>query len=118
RGQWCTPTLQPGIRPFYGFGLACLYRWTGVCLGAISALNIVIGGATAAWIYLCGALVFTRLCAFGAALFFAIDPTQLIQTPQAGTEPLGLLFFVGSVYAALLAFNRGRAAMFFLVGLL
>ena len=69
-------------------------------------------------IYLCGALVFNRLCALGAALFFAIDPTQLIQTPQAGTEPLGLLFFVGSVYAALLAFKNRQAAMFFVSGLL
>src|SRR5207237_10589932 len=94
------------------------YTWTGFSLGAISALNIVIGGATAALIYLCGALVFNRLCAFGSALFFAIDPTQLIQTQQAGTEHLGLLFFVSSVYASLLAFKNGLAAMFFLSGLL
>jgi len=112
------PTQQPAVRPFYSIVLACVYTWTGFSLGAISALNIVIGGATAALIYLCGALVFNRLCAFGAALFFAIDPTQLVQTPQAATEPLGLLFFVGSVYAALLAFKDRRAAMFFLSGLL
>jgi hypothetical protein len=109
---------QPAIRPFYAIVLACLYTWTGFSLGAVTALNIVIGGATAALIYLCGALVFNRLCGFGAALFFAIDPTQLIQTPQAGSEPLGLLFFVGSVYAALLAFKDRQAAMFFLSGLL
>ena len=77
-----------------------------------------LAGVTAALIYLCGALVFNRLCALGAALFFAIDPTQLIQTPQAGTEPLGLLFFVGSVYAVLLAFKNRQAAMFFVSGLL
>jgi 4-amino-4-deoxy-L-arabinose transferase-like glycosyltransferase len=109
---------QPAIRPFYSIVLACLYTWTGFSLAAVSALNIVIAGVTAALIYLCGALVFNRLCALGAALFFAIDPTQLIQTPQAGTEPLGLLFFVGSVYAALLAFKNRQAAMFFLSGLL
>ena len=118
KGYGIPPTQQPAIRPFYSIVLACLYTWTGFSLGAISALNIVIGGATAALIYLCGALVFNRLCAFGAALFFAIDPMQLIQTPQAGTEPLGLLFFVGSVYAALLAFKNRRAAVFFLSGLL
>jgi Dolichyl-phosphate-mannose-protein mannosyltransferase len=118
KGYGIPPTQQPAIRPFYSIVLACLYTWTGFSLGAISALNIVIGGATAALIYLCGALVFNRLCAFGAALFFAIDPTQLIQTPQAGSEPLGLLFFVGSVYAALLAFKDRQAAMFFLSGLL
>jgi 4-amino-4-deoxy-L-arabinose transferase-like glycosyltransferase len=109
---------QPAIRPFYSIVLACLYTWTGFSLAAVSALNIVIGGATAALIYLCGALVFIFLFGFGAALFFAIDPTQLIQTPQAGTEPLGLLFFVGSVYAALLAFKKWQAAMFFVSGLL
>jgi hypothetical protein len=118
KGYGIPPTQQPAIRPFYSIVLACLYTWTGFSLGAISALNIVIGGATAALIYLCGALVFNRLCGFGAALFFAIDPTQLIQTPQAGSEPLGLLFFVGSVYAALLAFKDRQAAMFFLSGLL
>jgi 4-amino-4-deoxy-L-arabinose transferase-like glycosyltransferase len=117
-GYGIPPVQQPAIRPFYSIVLACLYTWTGFSLAAVAALNIVIGGATAALIYLCGALVFNRLCALGAALFFAIDPTQLIQTPQAGTEPLGLLFFVGSVYAALLAFKNGRGAMFFLSGLL
>jgi hypothetical protein len=111
------PMQQPAVRPFYPIALACLYTWTGFSLAAVTALNIVIGGATAALIYLCGALVLNRLCGLGAALFFAIDPTQLIQTPQAGTEPLGLIFFVGSVYAALLAFENRQAAMFFLSGL-
>src|SRR5581483_6765078 len=54
----------------------------------------------------------------GAALYFAIDPTQLIQTPQAASEPLGLLFFVGSVYAVMLAFKNQHAGTFFLSGLL
>ena len=116
-GHGIPPLQQPAIRPFYSIALACVYTWTGFSLGAVTALNIVIGGATAALIYLCGALVFNRLCALGAALFFAIDPTQLIQTPQAGSEPLGLLFFVGSVYTALLAFKNRQTAMFFLSGL-
>ena len=94
KGYEIPPVQQPAVRPFYSIVLACLDTWTGFSLVAVSALNIVIGGVTAALIYLCGALVFNRLCAFGAALFFAIDPTQLIQTPQAGTEPLGLLFLL------------------------
>jgi len=117
KGYGIPPLQQPAIRPFYSIVLACLFTWTGFSLKAVTALNILIGGATAALIYLCGALVFNRLCALGAALFFAIDPTQLIQTPQAGTEPLGLLFFVGSVYAALLAFKNRQAAFFFVSGL-
>src|SRR5439155_23634055 len=111
KGHRIPLTQQPAIRPFYPIVLACLYTWTGFSLGAISVLNIVIGGATAALIYLCGILVFNRLCAFGAALFFAIDLTQLIQIPQAGTEHLGFFFFVGSVYAILLVFKIRRAGL-------
>ena len=117
-GQGIPPAQQPAIRPLYSIVLACLYTWTGFSLVAVTALNIIIGGATAALIYLCGAVAFNRLCGLGAALFFAIDPTQLIQTPQAASEPLGLLFFVGSVYAVMLAFKNQHAGTFFLSGLL
>src|SRR5436853_1563480 len=117
-GHGIPPVQQPAVRPCYPITLACLYTWTGFSLWAVTVLNILISGFTAALIYLCGVRGLNRFCGLGAALFFAIDPTQLIQTPQAGTEPLGLLFFVGSVYAALLAFKNGRAAMFFLSGLL
>ncbi len=97
--------------------LACLYTWTGFSLWAVTVLNILISGFTAALIYLCGVRGLNRFCGLGAALFFAIDPSQLLQTPQAGTEPLGLLFFVASVYAALRAFETRRASLFFLTGL-
>jgi hypothetical protein len=83
----------------------------------VAALNIVIGGFTAALIYLCGARGLNRFCGLGAALFFAIDPSQLTQTPQAGTKPVGLLFFTASVYATLRAFETRRASWFFLSGL-
>jgi len=115
-GNGIPPAQQPAIRPFYSIALACLYTWTGFSLQAVAALNIVIGGMTAALIYLCGARAINRFCGLGAALFFAIDPMQLIETPQACTEPLGLLFFVASVYVTLRAFDSHRAAMFFLSG--
>jgi 4-amino-4-deoxy-L-arabinose transferase-like glycosyltransferase len=118
KGYGIPPSQQPAIRPFYSIVLACLYTWTGFSLTAVTALNIVIGGIAAALIYLCGVLAFNRLCGLAAALFFAIDPTQLVQTPQACTEPLGLLFFVGSVYTAMLAFQSRGPWMFFLSGLL
>ena len=117
-GYGIPPHGQPAVRPFYSIVLACLYTWTGFSLPAVTALNIVTGGATAALIYLCGVLVLNRLCGLAAALFFAIDPTQIIQTPQAGSEPLGLLFFVGSVYTAMLAFQSNGLWMFCLSGLL
>jgi len=117
-GYGIPPEQQPAIRPFYSIALACLFTWTGFSLSAVAALNILIGGVTAVLIYLCGRLVFDSLYALAAALFFAIDPSQLIQTPQAGTEPLGLLFFVGSVYATVLAFKNWRPVLFFLSGFL
>src|SRR6266480_6611 len=116
-GHGIPPVQQPAVRPFYPIVLACLYTWLGFSLWAVAVLNIVIGGFTAALIYLCGARGLNRFCGLGAALFFAIDPSQLTQTPQAGTEPLGLLFFVASVYAALRAFETLRSSLFFLSGL-
>ena len=117
-GQGIPSAQQPALRPFYPITLACLYTWCGFSLRAVTFLNIVIAGFTAALIYLCGARAFNRLCGLGAALFFAIDPSQLIQTPQAGTEPLGLLFFVASVYSTLRAFETHRTSLFLLSGLL
>jgi Dolichyl-phosphate-mannose-protein mannosyltransferase len=112
------PTVQqPAVRPFYPIALACFYTWTGFSLWAVAVLNIAAGALTAGLIYLCGMCALNRFCALGAALFFAIDPSQLMQTPQAGTEPLGLLFFVASTYTALLAFKSRRESFFFLTGL-
>jgi 4-amino-4-deoxy-L-arabinose transferase-like glycosyltransferase len=116
-GHGIPPVQQPAVRPFYPIILACLYTWCGFSLWAVAVLNIVTGGFTAALIYLCGARSLNRFCGLGAALFFAIDPSQLTQTPQPGTEPLGLLFFVASVYATLRAFETRRASLFFLSGL-
>ena len=117
QGHGIPPVQQPAVRPCYPITLACLYTWTGFSLWAVTVLNILISGFTAALIYLCGVRGLNRFCGLGAALFFAIDPSQLLQTPQAGTEPLGLLFFVASVYAALRAFETRRASLFFLTGL-
>src|SRR4030081_2401286 len=43
KGYGIPPAQQPAIRPFYSIALACLYTWTGFSLGAVTALNIVIG---------------------------------------------------------------------------
>ena len=117
-GYGIPPDQQPAIRALYSMVLACVYIWTGFSLPAVAALNILIEGVTAVLIYLCGRLVFRPLYALAAALFFAIDPAQLIQTPQALTEPLGLLFFVGSVYVTILAFQTRQATWFLVSGLL
>ena len=60
QGYGIPPFQQPAIRPFYSIVLRAS-TWTGFSLATVTALNIVIGGATAALIYLCGALVFNRL---------------------------------------------------------
>lgn len=111
------PFAQPGVRPLYPITLACFYTWFGFSLRAVTVLNMVIAGFTAALIYLCGARAFNRFCGLGAALFFCIDPSQLVQTSQAGTEPLGLLFFVASVYAMLRASESALPVGFFLSGI-
>ncbi len=117
QGHGIPPFQQPAVRPFYPIALACLYTWSGFSLQAIAVLNVITAGLTASLIYLCGARALNRFCGLGAALFFAIDPTQVAQTPQAGTEPLGLLFFVASVYAMLRASETQRVSVFFVSGL-
>jgi len=117
QGHGMPPVKQAAVRPFYPITLACLYTWFGFSLWAVTVLNIVISGFTAALIYLCGRRGLNRFCGLAAAFFFAIDPSQLLQTPQAGTEPLGLLFFVASVYATLRAFDTRYVSLFFLSGI-
>lgn len=117
QGYGIPPVQQPAVRPLYPIALACFYTWTGFSLWAVNLLNILAGALTAGLIYLCGTRALNRFCGLGAAAFFAIDPSQLMQTPQAGTEPLGLLFFVASAYTALRAFERRRSSLFFLSGL-
>lgn len=89
------------FRPGLSVLLALFYVWFGTSFQLIAWLHVVIGALTGALIYLTGARVFPRAIASAAALFFIFDPSQIIQTPQATTEPLGLLFFVGSVYCLL-----------------
>lgn len=117
QGHGIPPVQQPAVRPFYPIALACLYTWSGFSLWGIAVLNIAAAALTASLIYLCGARALNRFCGLGAGLFFAIDPSQLMQTQQAGTEPLGLLFFVASVYAALQAIETRQSLLFFLTGL-
>ena len=66
-------------------------------------LHVVIGSSTATLIYLVGEIAFNRWIAVPAACFFCFDPSQITQTPQASTEPMGLIFFVGTVYCLMLA---------------
>jgi hypothetical protein len=117
QGHGIPPAQQPAVRPFYPIALACLYTWTGFSLAAVVVLNIATAAVTAGLIYLCGARALNRFCGLGTALFFSVDPSQLMQTSQAGTEPLGLLFFVASVYAAFRAFESRSRWLFFFTGL-
>ncbi len=97
RGDGLGPVLRPGLSIL----LALFYVWFGTSFHLISAINVLIGAATAALIYLVGERIFPRAVAWAAALFFVFDLSQLIQTPQATTESLGLMFFIGSVYCLL-----------------
>lgn len=113
---WVSPaiTLAHGeglgavFRPGFSILLALFYVWFGTSFHVITALNVLVGATTAVFIYLVGEQVFTRTIASAAALFFVFDPSQLIQTPQATTEPLGLMFFAGSVYCLLRGSRTGK----------
>ena len=96
------------LRPGYSIVLALSYVWFGTSFHIITGLHVLIGALTAALIYLVGERVFTKEIASAAAFFFVFDPSQVVQTPQATTEPLGLMFFVGSAYCLLRVEGREK----------
>lgn len=96
------------LRPGLSVALAFFYPWLGYSFHTITALNIVVGSLTALFIFLIARTVFNESIAIAAAGFFVLDPSQIVQIPQATTEPLGLLFFTTSVYCLLLADRGGR----------
>ena len=98
RGHGLGNVLRPGLSIL----LALFYVWFGTSFHLISAIHLLVGAATASLLYLVGERVFPKPVAWAAALFFVFDPSQLIQTPQGATEPLGLMFFIGSIYCLLL----------------
>jgi len=105
------------FRPLLSLVLAFVYTWTGTSFGAITVLNILVGAITSGLIFLVGRVAFNRFIGTAAAGFFVLDPSQLVQTPQATTEPLGLMFFVLSVYALCLASERSRKKPAFFGGI-
>jgi hypothetical protein len=114
RGDGLGPVFRPGLSLL----LAVFYVWFGTSFSVITGLNLLIGAFTAALIYLVGERVFTRGIASAAALFFTFDASQLNQMPQATTEPLGLMFFVGAVCCLLEIDQRKRLKRSFLGGAL
>ncbi len=98
-------------RPGLSVALALFYTWFGYHSNTIIVLNILVGSLTAVFIFLIARSVFNELIAIAAACFVVFDPSQLVQTPQATTEPLGLLFFAAAIYFLLLV-NRGGKAKF------
>jgi hypothetical protein len=114
--QWTTAAiwltqgdgLRGVLRPGLSVALALFYTWFGYSFHAITALNIVVESLTALFIFLIARTAFNGPIAIAAACFFVFDPSQIIQTPQASTEPLGLLFFTASVYYLLLVHKRGQ----------
>jgi 4-amino-4-deoxy-L-arabinose transferase-like glycosyltransferase len=95
-------------RPLLSIALAFWYTWFGYSLVAIALVNILAGAITAGLIFLVGRKVFNPLVGAVAAIFFILDPSQIVQTPQATTEPLGLVFFVASIYFLCLTTEQER----------
>jgi hypothetical protein len=114
RGEGLGSVYRPGLSLL----LAFFYVWLGTSFSVVTGLNLLIGAFTAALVYLVGERVLTRGIASAAALFFAFDPSQLNQMPQATTEPLGLMFFVGSVYCLLESDRHKKLRLSFLGGTL
>jgi hypothetical protein len=101
-------------RPGLSVALALFYMF-GYSYHTITVLNILVGSLTALFIFLIARSVFNELIAIAAACFFVFDPSQLVQTPQATTEPLGLLFFAAAI-SLLLLVNRGGKAKHAIIG--
>lgn len=89
-------------RPLYSVFLALFYTWQIPPYALITIANIFFGAFTALLIYLVAEHAFKSGIALAASAFFAFDPSQLVQIPQAVTEPIGLLFSVASIYCLLL----------------
>jgi 4-amino-4-deoxy-L-arabinose transferase-like glycosyltransferase len=102
-------------RPGLSVALALFYTWFGYSSHTITVLNILVGSLTAVFVFLVAREIFNKLIAAAAACFFVFDPSQLVQTPQATTEPLGLLFFAAAIYFLLLV-NRGGKAKDAIIG--
>jgi hypothetical protein len=102
-------------RPGLSIALALFYTWFGYSYHTITVLSILVGSLTALFIFLISRSVFNELIAIAAACFFVFDSSQLVQTPQATTEPLGLLFFAAATYFLLLV-NRGGKAKHAIIG--
>jgi 4-amino-4-deoxy-L-arabinose transferase-like glycosyltransferase len=97
-GNVCGPGLS--------VALALFYTLFGYSSHTITVLNILVGSLTAVFVFLVARTILNKLIAAAVACFFVFDPSQLVQTPQATTEPLGLLFFAAAIYFLLLV-NRG-----------
>ncbi len=110
--------LDSVYRPGFSVLLSLFYVWFGYSANFITAVQLVIGALTGAFIYLVGERTLNRWVGAAAACFFIFDPSQLTQTPQATTEPLGLLFFVASIYTLLLFGPRRRLSIVLLSGIL
>lgn len=105
-------------RPGFSILLALFYVWFGYSAFFITASQVVIGALTTFFIYLVGERTLNRWIALAGACFFIFDPSQLTQTPQSTTEPLGLLFFVASIYFLLLRGPKRQLSVVFVSGLL
>ena len=103
-------------RPGLSVALALLYTWFGYSFDTITALNVVVGSVTASCVFLVARMAFNGPIATAAAAFFVLDPSQIIQTPQASTEPMGLMFFVASVYCLMLADEHAKLKPALLAG--
>lgn len=101
----------PGMRALYPMFLANFYTWSGPSLPLAKALQVLIGAATAAVIFLTLRRAMPAFPALAAALFFAVDPRQVTQAGRLMTEPLGLLLTLLSTWCLIVGGERRRPAL-------
>ena len=105
-------------RPLYSVFLALFYTWHFPPFTLITIANIVFSALTASFIYLIADRSFNRLIAIAVASFFIFDPAQLVQIPQAATEPFGLMLSTASIYYLLLTDRPANLRLAILSGVL
>lgn len=104
------------IRPFFPIVLACVYIWFKPSFVVAQSLNMLASALTVPFIYLIGEKVFNRLIGFIAAWLALGGLRHLFFSITIMSEPLGLLFFVISVYYLLKGIQENKITDVFVCG--
>lgn len=106
----------PGMRALYPMFLANFYTWFGPSLDLAKALQAMFGALTCAVIFLVLRRAMPLWPALAGALFFAVDPRQVVQAAKLMTEPFGLLLTLVSAWCLIAGGEKRRPVLLFAAG--